>query len=43
MIQNPPRYFFVARKGPSVNNASPPRVSMTVAVPCAARPPAKTE
>ena len=31
------------RKGPSVNNASPPRLSITVAVSGAARPPAKTQ
>ena len=31
MIQNPTRYSFDSRKGPSVNNASSPRLSMTVA------------
>src|SRR5215204_1281736 len=36
-------YSFVSKKGPSVNNASPPRLSMTVAELGAARPPAKTQ
>ena len=31
MIQKPARYSFVSRKGPSVNSASSPRLSMTVA------------
>ena len=42
MIQKPARYSFDSRKGPSVNIASPPRLSMTVAVLGDARPPAKT-
>src|SRR6266571_9211133 len=36
------RYSFDSRKGPSVNIASSPRLSMTVAELGAARPPAKT-
>src|SRR5262249_55316712 len=43
MIQKPARYSFDSRKGPSVNSASPPRLSMTVAVLGDARPPAKTQ
>src|SRR5215212_9193155 len=43
MIQNPAMYSFVSRKGPSVNNASPPRLSMTVAELGDASPPAKTQ
>src|SRR5207247_1307765 len=36
-------YAVESRKGPSVNIASSPRLSMTVAEPGAARPPAKTQ
>src|SRR6185312_9041378 len=43
MIQKPARYSFDSRKGPSVNIASSPRLSMTVAELGAARPPAKTQ
>src|SRR4030095_11023190 len=43
IIQKPARYSFVSRKGPSVNNASPPRLSMTVAELGDASPPAKTQ
>ena len=43
MIQKPARYSFDSRKGPSVNIASWPRLSMTVAELGAARPPAKTQ
>src|SRR6266542_895005 len=43
MIQKPARYSFDSRKGPSVNNASPPRLSMTVAVLGELSPPAKTQ
>src|ERR1022692_714428 len=43
MIQKPARYSFDSRKGPSVNIASPPRLSMTVAELGAARPQAKTQ
>src|SRR5829696_8706131 len=43
MIQKPAMYSFVSRKGPSVNSASPPRLSMTVAVLGELRPPAKTQ
>jgi hypothetical protein len=43
MIHKPARYSFDSRKGPSVNIASSPRLSMTVAEPGAARPPAKTQ
>src|SRR5580704_9591001 len=43
IIHRPPRYSFDSTKGPSVNSASPPRLSITVAVPGAARPPAKTQ
>src|SRR3954447_22907924 len=43
MIQKPARYSFDSRKGPSVNIASSPRLSMTVAVLGDARPPAKTQ
>src|SRR5262249_4411821 len=43
MIQKPARCSFDSTKGPSVNNASPLRLSMTVAVSGAARPPAKTQ
>jgi hypothetical protein len=31
MVQNPARYSFDSRKGPSVNSAPSPRLSMTVA------------
>src|SRR5580693_8866862 len=43
MIQKPAICSFDSRKGPSVNIASSPRLSMTVAVLGAARPPAKTQ
>src|SRR6266536_1117556 len=43
MIQKPARYSFDSRKGPSVNIASSPRLSMTVAELGDARPPAKTQ
>jgi hypothetical protein len=43
MIQKPAANSFVSTKGPSVNNASPPRLSMTVAVLGAPRPAAKTQ
>jgi hypothetical protein len=43
MIQKPARYSFDSRKGPSVNIASSPRLSMTVAELGAPRPPAKTQ
>src|SRR4029434_1736488 len=43
MIQKPAMYSFGSRKAPSVNNASPPRLSMTVAVLGDASPPAKTQ
>src|SRR5664280_202288 len=43
MIQKPARYSFDSRKGPSVTIASPPRLSMTVAVLGDPRPPAKTQ
>src|SRR6266536_4411616 len=42
-IQKPARYSFVSAKGPSVSIGSSPRLSMTVAVLGAARPPAKTQ
>src|SRR5262249_32523606 len=42
-IQKPARYSFDSTKGPSVNIASPPRLSMTVAASVSARPPAKTQ
>src|SRR5262249_22580753 len=42
-IQKPARYSFDSTKGPSVNIASSPRLSMTVAELGAARPPAKTQ
>src|SRR4029453_14946399 len=42
MIQKPAMYSFVSRKGPAVNNAPPPRLSLTVAALGDARPPAKT-
>src|ERR1700729_1834863 len=42
-IQRPPRSSFDSTKAPSVNSAPPPRLSITVAVPGAARPPAKTQ
>src|SRR5205085_11228425 len=43
MTQKPARYSFVSRKGPSVNIASSPRLSMTVAEMGDPRPPAKTQ
>ena len=43
MIQKPARYSFDSRKGPSVNIASSPRLSMTVAELGDPRPPAKTQ
>jgi hypothetical protein len=43
MTQKPARYSFDSRKGPSVNTASSPRLSMTVAGSGDPRPPAKTQ
>src|SRR2546430_6108259 len=43
MIQKPARYSFDSRKGPSVNSASSPRLSMTVAELGDPRPPANTQ
>src|SRR5580692_8808270 len=43
MIQKPTRYSFDSRNGPSVNIASSPRLSMTVAELGAARPAPKTQ
>src|SRR5580693_9884293 len=43
IIHRPPRYSFDSANGPSVNSASPPRLSITVAAPGAARPPEKTQ
>lgn len=43
MIQRPATCSFVSTKGPSLNIASLPRLSMTVAVLVDARPPAKTQ
>src|SRR4029077_19422581 len=43
MIQKPARYSFDSRKGPSVNIAFSPRLSITVAVLGDPRPPAKTQ
>src|SRR5919205_2913532 len=43
MTQKPATYSLDSRKGPSVTIASPPRLSMTVAVSGEARPPAKTQ
>src|SRR5262249_26092268 len=43
MIQKPARYSFDSRNGPSLNIASWPRLSMTVAVSGPPRPPANTQ
>src|SRR5262249_11082532 len=43
MIQKPARYSFDSTKGPSLNTASPSRLSMTVAVLGDPRPAAKTQ
>src|SRR6185437_6797156 len=43
MTQKPTMYSFDSTKGPSVNTAASPRLSMTVAVPGPASPPAKTQ
>src|SRR5512143_1265591 len=43
MTQKPMRYSFDSTKGPSLKTASPPRLSMTVAVLGEPRPPAKTQ
>src|SRR6202044_446706 len=43
MIHRPARCSFDSRKGPSVNTAAGPRLSMTVAELGDSRPPAKTQ
>src|SRR5580704_7703104 len=43
IIHRPPRCSFDSTKGPSLNIASPARLSITVAAAGAARPPAKTQ
>jgi hypothetical protein len=40
--QTPARYSFDSTKGPSLNTACSPRLSMTVAASVSASPPAKT-